>query len=691
MTRERRREGQDASSLQTSSTKAPGKQTRAEQAAPSSQRSTSPQANNAGETQRAGDWNMDEGLSNAMGLSSEDSLAVCEPDQLGEPVSRGTQGSLLVGGAHDIAKPVPGINLPGFIDHGEGSNLRTGPAESGAPLAMRQPLPPATRLFVSGVHPDSDQWWYVTAFLPSEIVRGYVQDFRVTTDLPEPTAKLHQIESGDTVEALAVREFSSAVRDGHDLRFYENVLLKVNRDRGRSGIRGSYQDPGALGGGANNIQLVAGHRIWLVSPAYARSLEGVVPDGSLTNGAYAKAKRFAGHIEDILDSVTRSPDHLGEVAGTYAQVLRDHLPEIIGVTAAFIMAESLSALLAVSPTGVGQLAAAMIQLALAAFGAHGLVAAGVEALDHGSRWLNLAWRAGGKEEVIAQASREFLRMLVAIAMAALAYVGTKGNISKAAQYMPTATPLPAFAAVGGRASGGAGALAAVGDPQVVSALGAGGAMMVKHEGKEVYGPDHAGPGAASGAAATESIDAWVARLKAQGVKGDLDKIAVRAKGTGSDAIAARGELRAAERAHGRGYDVEMLTPPEGPGAVQGQKTPEGKLTAANGSERGLEVKTATSPPDRATWNAHADKANKQIKSLGKPGEISFDWSDVNVRAGGDFRSAADIEAFLNGKMTNERLREVKYFEIIWKDEQGVVRTTSRTRNADGTVGAVETK
>ncbi|MEN9620820.1 MAG: hypothetical protein RL499_1013, partial [Actinomycetota bacterium] len=96
-----------------------------------------------------------------------------------------------------------------------------------------------------------------------QIVRGYVQHFRVTTDLPEPTAKLYQVQSGDTAERLAVQEFKSAVRDGHDLRYYENVLLKVNRDKGRAGIVGSFQAPGLFGGGSNNVQLVAGHRIWL--------------------------------------------------------------------------------------------------------------------------------------------------------------------------------------------------------------------------------------------------------------------------------------------------------------------------------------------------------------------------------------------------------------------------------------------
>lgn len=394
------------------------------------------------------------------------------------PASPGTAAD-----AH-IAAPAGGVNLPGFIDTSDGANLRTGPAEIGGKTVIDAPLPPATRVFVSGTHPSAPQWWYVTAFLPDRIVRGYVQQFRVNTDLPEPLAKLHQVKSGDTVEKLAVQEYGSSVRDGHDLRYYENVLLFANKQRGRVGITGTYQDPGLLGGGANNIQLVAGHRIWLVSPVYAHAVEGVVPDGSLTNGAYAKAKRFVQHVVDILKSVTQSPHYFSEVAGEYAQAIRDHLPEIIGIVAGFIAAEAASAFLAATPTGVGQIAAVVIQLALSAFGAAGMVEAGVEALKHAGQWLTLAWTAKGKDEQIGAASREFLRMLVSIAMAALAYTGVKGNLGKAVEIvraMPPVGMVPAFAA-GGRVgpTAVAGEGVKLGVPGPAGPIGTAGAMMTKH-------------------------------------------------------------------------------------------------------------------------------------------------------------------------------------------------------------------
>lgn len=391
------------------------------------------------------------------------------------------------GGAPQITPPTPGINGAGFIDHGDGANIRTGPAEAGGQTVRSEPLPPATRLFVSGTHPGAPDWHYVTAHLADGMFRGYVQGFRITTQLPEPLAELHQVVSGDTAESLAQRKFSHAVTDGRDLRFYENVLLHVNQQQGRAGVRGTYQDPNLVGGGANNIQLVAGHRIWLVSAAYALTLSNLVPDGSLTGGAVASARRFARHLEDILAAVNQSPGHVGEVAGEYAQAIMEHRVEIAGVVAAFLMAEMASAFLAATPTGVGQIAAAVIQLLLAFFGAQGMVMATLEAANHAGNWLNLGWTANGNAEQIAEASRAFVRMLVAIAVAALSFLGMRTNARNAVRIIGNIPPggmAPALAVVGGGTRRGAGAAAmegvAIGPGR--GSLGVGGnAMMMNSD------------------------------------------------------------------------------------------------------------------------------------------------------------------------------------------------------------------
>jgi hypothetical protein len=392
--------------------------------------------------------------------------------------------------APPTAKPKPAMDKTGFIDNDDGANIRTGPAEAGGVALTAAPMPPATRVFVSGTHPEAPQWWYVTAFLGETLVRGYVQGFRVNIAPPEPLAKLYQVKPGDTAEKLAVQEFKQAVRDGHDLRYYENVLLYVNRQAGRAGVKGSYQDPGLLGGGANNVQLEAGRRIWLVSPTYARALESVVPDGSFSNGMYAKVKRFVQHIEDILQSVTDSPGYLDEVAGEFAAVIREHKAEIIGIVIAFLTAEAASALLAASPTGVGQIAAALIQLVLAAFGAAGMVQAVASALNHAANWLTLAWTAKGDAKQIKEASLEFLRMLVSIAMAAAAYIGVKGNFSTAVKIGNSIDMggNAAFAVVGGgtMTSGEAAAAAAAGKPKFGGAVGSGTASAMSGKDKDWY-------------------------------------------------------------------------------------------------------------------------------------------------------------------------------------------------------------
>lgn len=343
---------------------------------------------------------------------------------------------------------MPGINRAGFVDHSDGANIRTGPAESGGQTVTSAPLPPATRVFVSGRHPETAEWWYVTATLPGAIVRGYLQGFRVETELPEPAARLHQVQSGETAEGLAVEMFKSHVQPGRDLRFYENVLLAVNRRAGRDGVRGEFQDPNIIGGGSNNVQLVAGKRIWLVSAPYALALEGEIPSGSLTGGAVAQARAALAHIDDLITSVTQAPQYFDEVAGEYADAIRAHLPEIIGITAAFIAAETASFFLAASPTGVGQAAAALIQLALAAFGVTAAAQSAAGALTHAEKWLTLAWGAKGEPEALAEASREFLRMLVMIATTALALMGAKANLGRGLKIADALTITPPGIGVG---------------------------------------------------------------------------------------------------------------------------------------------------------------------------------------------------------------------------------------------------
>lgn len=335
----------------------------------------------------------------------------------------------------------------GFIDTSDGANIRTMPAEMvGSKCLTSAPLPPGTRVIVNGPHPQKREWSHVTTFLGDSLLSGYVQSLRINTALPEPAATLYHIKPEDRLEPIAARIYRQGIEPGHDLRFYQNVVLHVNQQAGRVGVQ-------RLNG---DVRLVEGHRIWLVSVAFAKKLQKVVPGGSITGGALARARQAEQSLEDIIASVRESPQYFGSVAGEVADAIRQHLPEIIGIVLAFILAEALSAFLAATPTGVGQLAAAVIQLGLAAFGVQGMVEAGVQALKYAKEWLTQAWTARGDAKQIAEASKSFLRMLVSIAMAALAKAGIKSNFGrglKLAQGVKITPPRIVFMAAAGNNGG----------------------------------------------------------------------------------------------------------------------------------------------------------------------------------------------------------------------------------------------
>jgi uncharacterized protein YceH (UPF0502 family) len=317
-----------------------------------------------------------------------------------------------------------GLEMPvkiGFIAHKDGANIRTIPAElPGSKCLTTAPLPPGTRVVVIGTHPQSPEWSFATTVVGDRIVRGYVQGFRITTDLPEPAAVLYRIKPKDMLEPMAARIYHQTIQPGRDLRFYENVILYVNQQKGRVGVRRVNGD----------VQLVAGHCIWLVSVAFANQLQEIVPSGSITGGAFARARMVAQHFEDIISSVKVSPKYFPGVAGEYWDTIRKHLPEIVGCVILFIAAEAASTLLAAVPAGVTQLAAALIQLVLAILGAKGVVEAATAAVKHANDWLTLAWKANGDVTKIGEASKAFCRMVFDIILVVLGMLGMRSNLGR---------------------------------------------------------------------------------------------------------------------------------------------------------------------------------------------------------------------------------------------------------------------
>ncbi len=179
------------------------------------------------------------------------------------------------------------INKPGIVAPEDGANLRDAP-RPGDGSTVESHMPFGTRVFVGQEVPGG---WYEVTHVDGR--QGYIAANRVKTDLPEPGARLHRIGSGESAIGIAEGEYGQLVRPGQDLRFYVNVLEYVNRGEGDRGI---YR---AGGDDWEDTRTRAGYLIWLPSPTFAQTLEGIVDDGSITNGAWARAKEVASDVAEF--------------------------------------------------------------------------------------------------------------------------------------------------------------------------------------------------------------------------------------------------------------------------------------------------------------------------------------------------------------------------------------------------------
>ncbi|HYI84399.1 MAG TPA: peptidoglycan-binding protein, partial [Acetobacteraceae bacterium] len=172
---------------------------------------------------------------------------------------------------------------------GKQVRLREGPSTNSRELDT---VPFGTRLFIK--RRASGGWYQVTL---ASGQHGYVAAVYVKRNLPEPTAELFKIK-GQTALEIVTERYGHLGKDDQDMRFYVNVLEYVNRG---PGLRGIYQSkPGNKDWDAwKDVKTRSGYQIWLPGDAYAKSLKGTVGSGSLTGGAFAKAKRVANAIEEF--------------------------------------------------------------------------------------------------------------------------------------------------------------------------------------------------------------------------------------------------------------------------------------------------------------------------------------------------------------------------------------------------------
>jgi hypothetical protein len=197
-------------------------------------------------------------------------------------------GSGAAPGGPTAAPPTEGTQVGIVSEDNEGKQalLRERPSTNAPAIG---PMKFGTRLYIVRRRGT----WY-EAVAPGGS-RGYVAVALVKTNLPEPGAQLYKIH-GETALELAQKFYGGESIPGRDARFYVNVLEYVNRGPGRRGI---YQpNPGDRSTGAwKNVRTRENYMIWVPSYAFAQTLKGKVSSGSLTGGAWARARNAINAIE----------------------------------------------------------------------------------------------------------------------------------------------------------------------------------------------------------------------------------------------------------------------------------------------------------------------------------------------------------------------------------------------------------
>jgi hypothetical protein len=322
--------------------------------------------------------------------------------------------------------PIDAVDKIGFIDRTDGARLHAYPTGKLTGVTLQ----PTTAVTLIGTYRYGPDWSYIRVIQDNTMIAGWLQTARVNIKPPEPRAKLHLIRDHETAEQLARENFADHVQPGQDLRFYENVLAYINKQENRVGVEPAIE---VLGVTLKGVDLKAGNLIWLVSPEFAKTLQNVVSNGSITGGAVAKARTANHAVTDTLESITQAIGLAPEVMGKDTwEAVRQNWRELLNGLLLFVGAEALSGALAVAPdpTMLSKIAASAIQFGLSAWGATGVVAAGGKSLEFGMKWLNTAIHANGDHKKIHQASLELIRMLEFMALTALAAFGAKGNAAK---------------------------------------------------------------------------------------------------------------------------------------------------------------------------------------------------------------------------------------------------------------------
>ncbi|QAT88302.1 hypothetical protein EJ065_6777 [Corallococcus coralloides] len=167
----------------------------------------------------------------------------------------------------------------------EGVNLREKPSPHARVLRR---LSFNTRVFVDS---HDNGWLFVTT---DDGDFGYCVASHLDTHLPDPHARLHWVQHGESALSISHKYYGGKAQWGSDHRYYVEGLVYANQG---SRQRGIYKEEPEAGWDATSV--VEGRMIWIPSLAYLKSLRGRVSSESFTYDAWKTARGVADAVADF--------------------------------------------------------------------------------------------------------------------------------------------------------------------------------------------------------------------------------------------------------------------------------------------------------------------------------------------------------------------------------------------------------
>lgn len=329
------------------------------------------------------------------------------------------------------------INKLGIVYKDDGANVRD-EADPNAKPAGRFPF----NTTLSVIKSFGGGWYYVTDLETGKI--GYVDSSRVWTHLPEPNAKLHKIQSGESAIGIAEKYYKSQVEWGQDLRYYVNVLVHVNKGEGDT-TRGIYKVD--KDDSWKEVKTRANYLIWIPSVDFAKTLVASVKSGSISYEISQAVAKLYQPLGDLTAAVMLAKNHIvkavkNRIKEAIQEILISLAILIVGAAAILAVSTALGAAIGALAGGVGAGAGAKIgfEVGLAIIKWLGLamlvawIVEGVAKIGAAFwRFLTKAWNAGGDKKTLDEAAAEFadaIALTLALILQALVFWAIRAGGTK---------------------------------------------------------------------------------------------------------------------------------------------------------------------------------------------------------------------------------------------------------------------